>query len=85
MEKAITESMVEVGTGLEYRITVLEGKPAAEIAGLTVGRRDTIVVIASRGAGGLERMMLGSTADRVVRLASCPVLIVKAENKGIVE
>ena len=76
-EEAIGEFMREAGADLPYRSVLLEGKPAAEIAKLAGSDRNTMVVLATHGAGGLERAMLGSTAERVVRLAGCPVLTVK--------
>lgn len=36
-----------------------------------------MIAIATHGAGGLEHMVLGSVAERVVRLAGCPVLVVR--------
>lgn len=37
-----------------------------------------LIVLATRGHTGLKRILLGSTAERVVRFAPCPVLIVRA-------
>jgi nucleotide-binding universal stress UspA family protein len=39
--------------------------------------RADLVVIGTTGRGGLNRALLGSVADRVVRLAPCPVLTVR--------
>ena len=41
-----------------------------------------LIVIGTRGLTGLKHVLLGSTAERTVRLAPCPVLTVKAENAG---
>ena len=41
-----------------------------------------LIVLGSRGAGGFTRLMLGSTADQVVRHAHCPVTIVPAEDRA---
>ena len=43
-----------------------------------------LIVIASHGRTGLERMLLGSVAERVVRRAPCPVFIVKPFGKSLV-
>ena len=43
-----------------------------------------LIIIATHGRKGLTRMMLGSTTEKVVRLAPCPVLIVReAEHEFI--
>ncbi|HBH01951.1 MAG TPA: universal stress protein UspA, partial [Candidatus Rokubacteria bacterium] len=36
-----------------------------------------LVVVGARGRGGIERLLLGSVSERVLRDARCPVLIVK--------
>ncbi len=55
---------------------VRTGKPFHEIS-LTAGERAAdLIVIATHGHTGLKRVWLGSTAERVVRHAPCPVLTV---------
>jgi nucleotide-binding universal stress UspA family protein len=39
-----------------------------------------LIVIGTRGLTGLEHLVLGSTAERVLRLAHCPVMTVKAKS-----
>ncbi len=41
-----------------------------------------LIVMCSRGHGGFSRWLLGSTADRVVRGATVPVLLVQAKGKS---
>jgi nucleotide-binding universal stress UspA family protein len=48
-----------------------------EILALAQDERADLVVIGTRGRGGINRALLGSVADRVVRLAPCPVLTVR--------
>jgi nucleotide-binding universal stress UspA family protein len=40
-------------------------------------RGASLIVIASHGRSGLLRLALGSVAERVIREASCPVLVVR--------
>jgi universal stress protein A len=44
-----------------------------------------MIVLGTHGRGGLNRLLMGSVADRVIRLAPCPVLTVRetkpAENR----
>jgi nucleotide-binding universal stress UspA family protein len=56
---------------------IREGKPAAEIIRFAAEKKADLIVIGSRGKGGLERLLLGSVADEVVRTAPCSVLVVK--------
>ena len=41
-----------------------------------------LIVMGSRGLGGIRRALMGSVSDAVVRHAHCPVLVVRAENGG---
>ncbi|MCG8377055.1 MAG: universal stress protein, partial [Chlorobiales bacterium] len=41
--------------------------------------------LGSHGKTGLSRLLMGSVAESVVRKATCPVLIVKAEEKEFIE
>ena len=42
-----------------------------------------VVVVGSRGLGGLRRALMGSVSDSVVRHAHCPVLVVRKEKQPI--
>lgn len=53
-----------------------EGGPAAEILRVAEERKASVIVIATHGRTGVVRFALGSVADRVIRGASCPVLLI---------
>ncbi len=57
--------------------TVLEGRPADVIADHALARRSDLIVVGSHGRSGLERLLIGSVAEQVVRTAPCPVLVVR--------
>jgi universal stress protein A len=57
---------------------VLMGRPAEEITNYAQEIDAQMIVIATRGQSGLAHMMLGSTAEGVVRAAKCPVLTVRS-------
>jgi nucleotide-binding universal stress UspA family protein len=40
-----------------------------------------LVVVGSRGLGGIRRALIGSVSDSVVRHAHCPVLVVRKEDQ----
>ena len=62
------------------------GHAYQEICDLARELNTDLIVIASRGNTGLKRMVLGSTAERVVRLSPCPVLVVRQrKRKGRVD
>jgi nucleotide-binding universal stress UspA family protein len=54
-----------------------EGLPAAEIVSLADELGVGLIVLGSRGLGGIRRALMGSVSDSVVRHAHCPVLVVR--------
>ena len=65
------------GKGLHARVVLRTGVPYREIVALVTDERADLVVIGTHGRGGIDRALLGSVADRVVRLGPCPVLTVR--------
>lgn len=45
-------------------------------------RRSDLIVMATQGRHGVGRLLLGSVAERVVRSAECPVLIVPPKRRS---
>jgi nucleotide-binding universal stress UspA family protein len=56
---------------------VLLGEPAHGIANYAQEKHADLIVIPSHGRTGLTRLLIGSVAERVVRLAHCPVLVLR--------
>ena len=54
------------------------GIPADSIARLAKSRRADVIVIGTHGRTGFQRALMGSVAARVIALARCPVLTVRA-------
>jgi len=67
-----------VSPNLDVRTIVLQGSPADQIVNLADSEKADIIVIATHGWTGWRRFIFGSVAERVVRLAGCPVLPVPA-------
>jgi nucleotide-binding universal stress UspA family protein len=57
------------------------GSPAAEVVDLAEELGVGLVVVGSRGLGGIRRALIGSVSDSVVRHAHCPVLVVRKEDQ----
>jgi nucleotide-binding universal stress UspA family protein len=66
------------GRGIPAEHAVAVGAPFAEIGRAAAERKADLIVMGTHGRTGLSHVVLGSTAERVVRLAPCPVLTVKA-------
>ncbi|HYB40137.1 MAG TPA: universal stress protein [Candidatus Methylomirabilis sp.] len=63
--------------GIAARKAVRTGSPPQQIIEVVADEHADLVVIGTHGRGGVSRALLGSVADRVVRMASCPVLTVR--------
>ena len=75
LKKAIESTTLE-GAVLSYQ--VLEGKTADTLAHWAEKNEVDLIVIASHGRSGVSRWVMGSVADRVLRSACVPVLMVRA-------
>jgi nucleotide-binding universal stress UspA family protein len=62
---------------VKVEIVMRRGNVVQEILAQAKTSRSDLVVIGSHGRGGVQRLVLGSVAEKVLRLASCPVLTVR--------
>jgi len=60
---------------------VVRGVPFVEIIKTAKERRVDLIVIGTHGRTGIDHMLFGSTAEKVVRKAACPVLTVRIPGK----
>jgi nucleotide-binding universal stress UspA family protein len=61
---------------VEHRLE--EGDPATQILRVAQETGCDLIALGTHGRTGLDRLLMGSVAEQVVRRASCPVLTVKA-------
>lgn len=69
------------GTGVEVETAVLEGSPSSRIVDYADEARCDLIVMGTHGRGGIDRLLLGSVAERVVRSADVPVLTVSVTSE----
>lgn len=60
--------------GVRARVLVIQGKPSHEIVRLAEQERVDLIVLGTHGKGVLDHALFGSTTERVIRKAACPVL-----------
>jgi nucleotide-binding universal stress UspA family protein len=63
------------------KIVIRFGDPGHQIADYAREARADLIALSSHGQTGLTRLLLGSVAEKVVRLAHCPVLVLKKAAK----
>lgn len=82
IESVVIKQMKEVvasikGPAVDVRFKVLYGHPVKEIIEHAAEKKDALLVISTHGLTGFERTLMGSVAERVVRMAPVPVITVK--------
>jgi len=78
-KKAVSK-IKEIGeaSGVEVREVLLKGYPSSEIIDFAENNNIDLIVMGSLGATGLERFLIGSVAETVVRGSKVPVLVVRS-------
>lgn len=67
--------------GLECAGEVMPGAPFQQIIDVADHKQVDLIVMGTRGHTGLQRFFLGSVAEKVVRMAPCPVLVTRSEER----
>lgn len=82
-EKAISEVKErEEASGVEVKEALLEGHPSNEIIDFAENNNIDLIVMGTLGKTGLDRFMMGSVAEKVVRGSKVPVLVVRGEEQS---
>lgn len=72
----------EIPAELKSKTIIKTGKPFVEIIDTASEEDVDIIIIATHGHSGVEHILFGSTAEKVVRKAPCPVLTLREPVKG---
>ena len=74
----------EIPAAVASRTFLLDGRAYRQIADAARANEADLIVIATHGHTGLKHAVLGSTTERVVREAPCPVLVVRESERDFV-
>lgn len=72
----------EIPSGVTVKTLIKTGKPFIEIIETAGELNIDLIIIATHGRTGVEHILFGSTAEKVVRKAPCPVLTLREPIKG---
>ena len=67
------------------RELVVQGKPSSEVLRVAADEEIDLIVLGTHGKGVLDKAIFGSTTERVVRRAPCPVLTCRPEEHDFVD
>ncbi len=82
LEKLVSELR---GEGMTVHGRLEEGSTWRAITRVAKEDRYDLIVVSTHGRAGLDRLVMGSVAEKVVRHAPCPVLVVRPETLAPVE
>ncbi len=77
-EKEIKNFGAEMTEGITVETSVIMGVPYEEILTFSNENGIDMIIMGTHGRSGLDRVIFGSTAEKVVRNAGCPVLTVRS-------
>lgn len=77
-EKALEEVTEQAGT-IPVETTMLEGAPSRVIVEYAEDESCDIIVMGTHGRSGVNRLLLGSVAERVVRTSTVPVMTIRVD------
>ena len=66
------------GSGIRVATVLVEGPPATAVIRVAKRKGAHLIVVGTHGRTGVQRMLMGSVAERIVRLSPCPVLTVRS-------
>ena len=65
---------------IEHEIIVSKGNPVDEIRKLAVKEKIDLVITATYGKSGIERMMIGSVTEKLLKTLHCPLLVIRSQS-----
>lgn len=71
--------------GVAARDLVVQGKPSSEVLRIAAEEDVDLIVVGTHGKGLLDKAIFGSTTERVIRRAPCPVLTCRPEEHEFVD
>jgi universal stress protein A len=85
IEAGVQQSMEELldrarDAGLEGDVVIVHGVPFQAILDAAEDRNVDLIIMGTHGRTGLPHALMGSVAEKVVRLASCPVLVTRGKS-----
>jgi nucleotide-binding universal stress UspA family protein len=80
LDAQVEQIKADGGTVAQAHLRI--GRPDEQIVDSAEEIGAGLIVMGSRGLGGIRRLLMGSVSDSVVRHAHCPVLIVRARKRG---
>ncbi|MFZ2498046.1 universal stress protein [Methanosarcina sp.] len=82
--KKVISKVKKIGeaSGVEVKEVILDGYPSNEIIDFAENNNIDLIVMGTLGKTGLEKFLMGSVAEKVVRGSKVPVMVVRGEENS---
>ena len=77
VQQELAEARQSIDPALAVKTEIRDGVPHVEVLAAAADHDCDLIVVATHGHTGLKHALLGSTTERIVRLATCPVLTLR--------
>jgi nucleotide-binding universal stress UspA family protein len=84
VESEVEKDLAEIAkklTGINVKTAIRTGVAFVEILDYVKTENIDLIVMGTRGRGGLEHIIIGGVAEKVLRKAPCPVLTIRPRKK----
>jgi universal stress protein A len=83
-ERELARMKARVEKQAKCQTILRKGNAASEIIGVASERNCDLIILSTHGRTGLDRLISGSTSEKVVRRAGCPILVVRPHEHDFV-
>lgn len=84
-EQELNDLIKDLKSNVVLKAEVKSGIPFVEVTSYADQENIDLIVLATHGRTGVEHILFGSTAEKIIRKAPCPVLVVRAEEHDFVD
>ncbi len=74
-----------MSTPVKITSVVKTGIPFVEVTSYADEEKIDLIIVATHGRTGVEHILFGSTAEKIIRKAPCPALVVRAEERDFID
>jgi nucleotide-binding universal stress UspA family protein len=86
--ESVRRQLLEMASGLDSardtEVIVRVGRPWHEVISAVIELGNDLLVVTTHGRTGFKHMLMGSVAEKIVRHATCPVLVVRPEETDFI-
>jgi nucleotide-binding universal stress UspA family protein len=84
-EAELRQIVADLNTKVKVKPVIKSGIPFVEVTTFASDEQADLIIIATHGRTGVEHILFGSTAEKIIRKAPCPVLVVRAEEHDFID